>query len=157
LPLFDVSTAVFRLERPFATVDPADNVFRNTGDQINWGVEGMVTGHLAPRLVTYAGLTVLDPTLNDTPNAAVDGKQFVAIPKYKSNLLTEYRLPVGRATYASLNWQLVGGRPIDDVNSVYTPAYNVVDLGVRYAHSLSQAALTFRLNVNNVGDTHYWS
>ena len=63
----------------------------------------------------------------------------------------------GRATYASVNWQRVGGRPIDDVNSAYAPAYNAVGLGVRYAHSLSQAALTFRLNVNSVGDTHYWS
>jgi iron complex outermembrane receptor protein len=157
LPMFDVSTAVFRLERPFATVDPADNVFRNTGNQINWGVEGMLTGRLGARLVTYGGLTVLDPTLTDTPNPLVDGKQFVGIPTYKSNLLTEYRLPLGRATYASLNWQLVGRRPIDDVNTAYTPAYNVVDLGVRYAHSLPQAALTFRLNVNNIGDTHYWS
>jgi iron complex outermembrane receptor protein len=156
-PTLDVSTAVFRLERPFANLDPADNIFRISGDQVNWGVEGTITGRIGPRLVTYGGLTILDPTLTDTPSAATSGRQFVGIPKYKSNLLTEYRLPLGRATFASLNWQLVGRRPIDDVNSVYTPVHSVVDAGIRYAHSLQQAALTFRLTVNNIGDVHYWS
>ena len=157
LPMLDVSTAVFRLDRPFATLDPADNVFRVTGNQVNWGVEGMVTGRVGRRLVTYGGLTLLDPKLTDTPTPATNDKHFVGIPTYKSNLLTEYRLPFGNATFASLNWQLVGRRPIDDVNTAYTPAYHVVDVGARYACSLPNAVLTFRFNVNNVGDTHYWS
>ena len=56
-----------------------------------------------------------------------------------------------------LNWQLVGRRPIDDANTSYTPAYNVVDAGVRYAHPLKGVAATWRLNVNNIGNAHYWS
>ena len=49
----------------------------------------------------------------------------------KSNLLSEYRFY--GSTYTSINWQFVGRRPIDDINSTYTPAYNVVDLGARYS------------------------
>ena len=54
-------------------------------------------------------------------------------------------------------WQLVGGRPIDDINSLYTPAYNVVDVGFRYAHPIAGKSTTWRLTLNNVGDAHYWS
>ena len=157
LRAFDVSTAWFRLERPFANLDPADNVFRVSGDQINYGVEAMVTGRIGRRLVTYGGFTVLDPKMTDTLAPEAEGSHFVGIPTWKSNLLTEYRVPAGAATYATLNWQLVGRRPIDDANTAYTPGYHVVDLGARYARSLKGIVATWRLNVNNVGDTHYWS
>jgi iron complex outermembrane receptor protein len=157
LRAIDLSTAWFRLERPFANLDPADNVFRISGDQINYGVEGMVTGRIGTRLVTYGGLTVLDPKMTDTLLAEADGRHFVGIPTWKSNLLTEYRLPVGSATFVNVNWQLVGRRPIDDLNTQYTPAYTVIDLGARYAHTLGRTVATWRLNVNNIGDAHYWS
>src|SRR4030095_10647057 len=39
LPSLDFSTAWFRLERPFANLDPADNVFKISGDQLNYGIE----------------------------------------------------------------------------------------------------------------------
>jgi iron complex outermembrane receptor protein len=157
LASLDLSTAVFRLERPFAFLEPADNTFRIAGEQVNYGVEAMLTGRVGTRLVTYGGLTVLDPTLRKTATAETGGKQFVGIPAFKSNVLTEYRLAAGPAAFVTLNWQLVGRRPIDDLNSMWTPAYHVVDAGVRYAHSLSRAAATWRLTVNNIGNTHYWS
>jgi iron complex outermembrane receptor protein len=81
----------------------------------------------------------------------------VGIPAYRSNLFAEYRLPLGRATFANVNWQLVGRRPIDDINSTWTPAYDVVDLGMRYARPIMNRMTTWRLTVNNVTDVHYWS
>ena len=46
LPSLDFSTAWFRLERPFANLDPADNVFKISGDQLNYGIEAIVTGRV---------------------------------------------------------------------------------------------------------------
>jgi iron complex outermembrane receptor protein len=157
LPSLDFSTAWFRLERPFANLDPADNVFKISGDQLNYGIEATVTGRVGTRLTTYAGFTVLDPALTNALAAEAEGKNFVGIPAWKSNVLTEYRVPAGPATFVMLNWQLVGRRPIDDANTAYTPSYNVVDAGVRYAHPLNGVAATWRLNLNNIGNTHYWS
>jgi iron complex outermembrane receptor protein len=154
-PLVDLATAVFRIHRPFAMTDPADNVFKISGEQVNTGVEAIVTGRVTPRLLMFGGFTVLDPTLTKTGNPLTNGKQFVNIPHFKSNLLMEYRFFM--ATYASVNWQLVGSRPIDDINSTYTPAYHVVDLGVRYSHTVTGAVATWRFQVNNVADVHYWS
>ena len=128
-----------------------------SGDQVNYGFEAMLTGRVAGRLLIYGGITVLDPTLTKTGNATTEGKQFVGIPRFKSNLLTEYRLPVGTGTFVSLNWQGVGRRAIDDINSAYTPSYNIVDLGMRYRHAIANTFATWRLTINNVADAHYWS
>jgi iron complex outermembrane receptor protein len=155
-PLIDLATAVFRINRPFAMTDPSDNVFKVSGDQVNTGFEAIVTGRVTPRLLMFGGFTVLNPTLTQTGNPLTDGKQFVNIPKFKSNLLTEYRF-FGQATYASVNWQYVGSRPIDDINSTYTPDYHVVDLGVRHSRALRGVVATWRFQVNNVADVHYWS
>jgi iron complex outermembrane receptor protein len=155
-PLIDLATAFFRIDRPFAMTDPADNVFKISGEQINKGFEAIVTGRVTERLLMFGGFTVLDPTLTKTGNPLTDGKQFVNIPKFKSNLLTEYRF-FGAGTYASVNWQHVGRRPIDDINSTYTPAYEVVDLGVRHSHRLGNVVATWKFQVNNVADAHYWS
>jgi iron complex outermembrane receptor protein len=155
-PLIDLATAVFRINRPFAMTDPADNVFKVSGDQVNTGVEAIITGRVTPRLLMFGGFTVLNPTLTKTGNPLTNGKQFVNVPTFKSNLLTEYRI-FGAATSASVNWQYVGRRPIDDINSAYTPAYDVVDLGVRHSHTLGNVVATWRFQVNNVADVHYWS
>ena len=157
LASLDLSAAWFRLRRPFANLDPADNVFKISGDQVNNGVEAMVTGRVGTRLVTYGGFTVLDPVLTDTLAPEANNKQFVGIPAWKSNLLTEYRVAAGPATFVSLNWQLVGERPIDDANTAFTPSYHVVDIGARYARALKNVMTTWRVTVNNVGNTHYWS
>src|SRR4030095_13456490 len=69
---------------------------------------------------------------------------------------TEYRF-YGPSTYASVNWQFVGRRPIDDVNSTYTHACNVVDLGVRHSRVVASTVMTWKFQVNNVADVHYWS
>ena len=45
-PLIDLATAVFRINRPFAMTDPADNVFKISGDQVNTGFEAIVTGRV---------------------------------------------------------------------------------------------------------------
>jgi iron complex outermembrane receptor protein len=153
----DFTSTVFWIERPFANTDPADNVFKISGDQVNYGVEATLSGRLAERLTVYGGMTVLDTNVTKTGNAATDNKRFVGIPNYKSSLLTEYRLPVGSSTFASVTWQLLGRRAIDDINSAWTPAYNVVDLGVRYSHRLLRQSITWKAAVNNVADVHYWS
>jgi len=152
-----LSTAVFRINRPFAVTDVADNVFKIAGDQINTGLEAMLSGRVAERVIVSAGFTVIDTTVSDTGNPATEGRHFVGVPKLRSNMLVEYQVPVGTATFLSVNWQSVGRRPIDDINSSWTPAYNVVDLGTRYGLRVLGQAMTLRVGVNNLTDVHYWS
>jgi iron complex outermembrane receptor protein len=165
------STAMFRLDRPFANyiagvsnpVCGAQSGTSNceayviTGDQRNYGIETMLSGRIVERLMITGGLVVLNPKLTDTGIAATNNKNFVGIPDYKSNILAEYHLPFLTGVFANFDWQHVGRRAIDDINSSYTPQYNVFDFGVRYTTRIAGRVTTFRVTANNATNVFYWS
>ena len=165
------STALFRVERPFANyalgvVNPvcgaesgtsSCQAYEITGQQVNYGIETMVSGRIVDSLMITGGLSVLNPKLTDTGIAATNNKDFVGIPDFKSNFLAEYRLPKIAGAFFNFDWQHVGRRPIDDINSAYTPQYNTFDFGVRYTRRIKENAITWRVTVGNATDVHYWS
>jgi iron complex outermembrane receptor protein len=91
------------------------------------------------------------------PTYVTNNKDFVGIPAYKSNILAEYRLPTLKGAFFNFDWQHVGRRPVDDINSYYVPQYNTFDLGVRYTAKVFGKVATWRVTANNVSDVHYWS
>ena len=157
LARIDLSAALFRIERPFANIDPADNAFKISGNQVNTGLEFAATGEVVEGLTVYGGLTLLDAKLKDTGNAATDAKAFVGNPKVKGNVLVEYRIPGVDGLVGSFDWQYSGKRAGNDINSFYVDGYSVFDLGARYATLVWGKSVTWRLAVNNITDKHYWS
>jgi iron complex outermembrane receptor protein len=165
------SASMFRIKRPFANFvtgvsDPVCGAqsgttncqtFKISGEQLNYGAEGMVSGRIVESLMVTGGVSVLDPKLVNTGVAATDRKQFVGIPHYKSNVFAEYRLPRLKGVYLNLDWQHVGRRAMDDINSAYVPQYNLFDLGVRYTARFLGRSTTWRLTANNLTNVHYWS
>ena len=197
------STALFRIQRPFAdavlvsqyisaaspvkcgaTTLVSGQVCDNdqiVGNQVNYGAEAMLSGRIIDSLMITGGITVLNPKLTDTvvnvpkgsvfdginlapgctttlcPTYVTNNKDFVGIPAYKSNILAEYRLPTLRGAFFNFDWQHVGRRPVDDINSYYVPQYNTFDLGVRYTAKVFGKVATWRVTANNVSDVHYWS
>ena len=157
LSKLDLSMALFRLARPFANTDPTDNVFKVSGQQVNVGMEAQAAGEIAPHLVIYGGITLLDPKLNGTGNPATDGKQYVGMPKARSNILLDYQLPAIPGLALSADWQHIGKRPANDTNTTFAAAADVFNVGLNYASTVLSKAVTWRLMVNNVADTRYWS
>ncbi len=157
LPKLDLTAAVFRLERPFANTDPVDNTFKISGDQVNYGLEMMAVGLLTDTVTLYGGFTALDPKLKDTGNPLTDNKQYVGMPKFRSNLLFEFRVPPVPGLVLTFDWQYADRRPANDANTMWVPSYNNFDIGARYASKLFDKLTTWRLGVNNVTDQHYWS
>jgi iron complex outermembrane receptor protein len=164
------STSLFRVERPFANYVVVPNStcgtllpsqvcqeYQITGDQVNYGIETMLSGRVIESLMLTGGLTVLDPKLNSTGIVSTNGMQFVGMPNYKSNILAEYRLPAVHGMFLNFDWQHVGRRPIDDVNSTWTHEYNIFDLGLRYTKMIMGKAVTWRITANNVTNVAYWS
>lgn len=161
----------FRIERPFANFvggvtspicgpqsgTPNCELFEITGSQLNYGVETMLSGRIIESLMLTGGLVVLNPKLTDTGIAATNNRDFVGIPDYKSNILAEYRLPKLPGVFFNFDWQHLGRRPIDDINSEFTPQYNLFDLGICYSTKIAGKATTFRLLAANATDVHYWS
>jgi iron complex outermembrane receptor protein len=163
------STALFRLKRPYignpvplplsaCGITTGSCVINEiTGNQINYGAEAMLSGRIIERLMVTGGITVMNPKLTDTGIPATNNKTFVGIPDYKSNILAEYQLPVLTGVFFNFDWQHVGRRPIDDINSTYVPQYNTFDLGLRYATKIMGKVTNWRIWANNVSDVHYWS
>ena len=165
------ATAMFRIERPFANyatgvVDPICGAqsgtpnceaYRISGNQVNYGVESAVSGRIFDSLMVTGGISVLNPKLTNTGIPATNDRNFIGIPDYKSNILAEYRLPVIVGAFFNFDWQHVGRKPIDDINSAYTPQYNIFDFGVRYTTKILGKVTTWRVTANNATNVFYWS
>jgi iron complex outermembrane receptor protein len=117
----------------------------------------MVSGRIVESLMITGGLSVLNPRLTDTGIAATNNKQFVGIPTLKSNFFVEYRVPLLHGVYVNSDWQHVGSRAMDDINSAHVPQYNLFDLGIRYTTRIAGVSTTWRVTANNLTDVHYWS
>lgn len=157
LAKIDLGAALFRVERPFANIDPTDGIFKISGDQVSRGLEMSAVGEIATNLSVYAGLTLLDDKLQDTGIVATNDKTFVGAPKVKGNALFEYRLPAIPGLVASVDWQFTGTRAGNDTNSFVVAGYDLFDVAARYTEKLFTRAVTWRLAVDNVADRHYWS
>lgn len=153
----DLTAALFRIERPFANIDPTDGVFKISGDQINKGLELSAVGELVRGLTVFGGVTFLDARLEHTPLVTTNDKRYVGAPKVKGNVLFEYRVPAVSGLVASFNYQFSGPRPANDTNSLTAPGYNLFDLGARYTSNLLSKPVTWRLGVDNITDRRYWS
>jgi len=194
---------LFRIRRPFADVEetsttagyncggtplPAGDICENdqiVGQQINKGIEAMLSGNLTQRLRVIGGITALTPILTDTfvllpagnpnvsptctdpagvpasalicPSYVTNNKNLVGIPDYKSNILAEYRIPALTGAFFTFDWQHVGRRAADDRNSYWVPQYNPFDVGGRYSAKVFGRVATWLFTVNNVSNVHYWS
>jgi len=157
LAKIDFTAAVFRIQRPFANIDPSDNVFKISGNQVNKGLEISAIGELVSGLTVYGGVTFLNARLEDTGIASTNDKTFVGAPKVKGNTLFEYQIPGIQGLVAVFDWQFTGTRPGNDTNSFYVAGYNLFDVGARYLSNIVGKNVTWRLAVNNVADKNYWS
>ena len=156
----NVTTALFRIERPFANTIPfsaTQSIYAISGQQVNFGAEISGQGTLFHHLLLDAGFTALNARLNDTGIAATAGKRFVGIPAYHSNLYSEYRVPRVRNLAVTGNWEFDGRRPQDDENLHSTPGFSTFALGFRYAHPIFDKLATLRFSTNNLTDVHYFS
>lgn len=152
-----LTAAAFRIQRPFANIDAASNVFEISGEQVNRGLEFSAVGAVIEHLTVYGGITFLDARLENTPLAATNDKLFVGAPKVKGNVLTEYAVPEVAGLTVSLDYQFSGPRAGDDTNSFMVAGYDLVDLGARYVSSIGSTRVTWRLAVDNIADRRYWS
>ena len=157
LDKIDLTAALFRIQRPFANVNPIDNAFEITGLQVNRGLELSAVGEVVQNLRVYGGVTLLDARLEHTPVPSTNDQIYVGAPKFKGNTLFEYSIPTVPGLVATFDWQFSGPRAADDTNSFFVAGYNLFDLGARYTSSILTKKVTWRLSVDNLTDRHYWS
>jgi iron complex outermembrane recepter protein len=120
-------------------------------------VELSAVGAVVQGLTVYGGLTYLDARLEHTPLATTNDTTYVGAPKIKGNILFEYSFAAISGLVASLDYQFSGPRAANDANTLTVAGYNLIDLGVRYAASIYNRPVTWRLGIDNVADRNYWS
>jgi iron complex outermembrane receptor protein len=157
LDKIDLTAALFRIQRPFANTNLADNEFEISGLQVNRGLELSAVGEVVQNLRVYGGVTLLDARLEHTPLASTNDQIYVGAPKVKGNTLFEYSIPTVPGLVATFDWQFSGPRAANDTNSFFVAGYNLFDLGARYTSSILTKKVTWRLSVDNLTDRHYWS
>lgn len=153
----NLGAALFWLQRPFAYVDPADNRYKEQGEQRNRGVELTASGNVWQQLNIYSGITFLDPRLKNTLYDSTRNKRVVGVAKIQANVLLEYSLPALPAWVYSANLHYTGKRAANQVNTYWTASYTTLDLGARYTSRLNNLPTTFRLSVKNISNKHYWA
>ena len=92
----------------------------------------MLSGRIFESLMVTGGLSVLNPKLTDTGIAATNNETSSAFPITNPTSWPSISCRNSPARFLNFDWQHVGRRPIDDINSEYTPQYNIFDFGVRY-------------------------
>ncbi len=157
LGTIDFTAALFDIKRPFANVNPLDNTFEISGEQVNEGLELSAIGQLLDGLTMYGGITLLSSKLESTPVPATNDRLYVGTPKVKGNMLLEYHVPGLAGLVATFDYQFSGPRPADDTNQFSVAGYNLVDVGARYTLKMWGTPVAWRLAVQNVADRHYWS
>ncbi|MBK0092623.1 TonB-dependent siderophore receptor [Erwinia sp. S59] len=151
-----LTAALFQIKRPFAYTNSSGD-YAIDGEQRNRGLELMADGDLSERLHLFGGMTWLDPRLLDTASTQTDDKQIVGLPRYTASLFAAYDLPMFSGTDIHGGMHYVGRRTTDNQNDGWVGSYTTLDAGAAYKTHLFDTATTFRLDVTNLTNRHYWT
>ena len=155
-----LGAALFRNSQPFqyAQADASDAgfTFVQQGQQTHTGLELTANGQLSDGLQINASASVLQARARNSGTAAYEGHQLVNVPRTRANLHLDYALPFATGLGVTGGWRYASSNTATVDGSVRVPSYSVVDLGLRYRHTLRQQPVTWRLSVDNVFDKFYW-
>ncbi|AUX91973.1 TonB-dependent receptor [Mixta gaviniae] len=151
-----LTAALFQIKRPFAYTN-ASGDYAVDGEQRNRGLELMADGDLSDRLHLYGGMSWLDPRLLSTASAQTENKQIVGLPRYTASLFAAYDLPMLSGVDIHGGMRYVGRRATDNQNEGWVSGYTTLDAGAAYQTRLFNTAATFRLDITNLTNRHYWT
>lgn len=151
-----LSAALFEIRRPFAYTN-ANGDYAVDGEQRNRGLELMADGDVTESLHLYGGMTWLDPRLFDTASRETQGNQVVGLARYSASLFAAWDLPrlTGADLHGGIRYQ--SRRATDNSNDGWVSGYTTLDAGAGYKTRLMNSDATFRLDVTNLTNRHYWT
>jgi iron complex outermembrane receptor protein len=149
--------AAFTATRPTYARDPNTLIFGETGKERYQGIEFTAFGEVTESVRFIGGVTLLDPTLVETPDGSNIGKRTVGQPKYRTTLSMEWDTPFvpGLTLNATGQWQ--SSTYLDSANLQRVAGWYSIDLGARYTINLpDREPIILRATVRNVLDANVW-
>ena len=156
----DFTGAIYRIHQPYQFARP-DNTpegftFLQQGEEVHTGLELGAHGQLGDNLRIVASASFIQARAKNTGVPSYEGHQVVNVPRFRSALYADYRLPFAPRLNLLGGWRYASSNVATPNGEVRVPAYHVFDVGLRYATQWNGHALTWRLSVDNVFNHFYW-
>lgn len=148
------SVALFQIEKPNAIV--ANQVFRNSGEQRNRGIEFSAYGEVAEGVRLIGGATALEAALTRTQNALNQGNAAVGVPELQANVNMEWDIAAVPGLTLDARAVYTADQYVDAANDHTVPSWTRFDAGMRYTHVLRERPLTLRARIENIADSDDW-
>ena len=156
----DLTAALYRIRQPYQFAQPSDTAagftFVQEGIEEHTGLELNADGRLTDNLRLTASLNFIQAEAHNTGTPAYEGHQVVNVPRARSAVYLDYRLPFANNLSVLGGWRYASANPATPNGLVSVPAYNVFDAGLRYTTKLDGHALIWRLNIDNLFNHFYW-
>jgi iron complex outermembrane receptor protein len=150
------SVALFQIRKGLEYLDAASNYYVRNGEAQNRGLELALNGRASRELTVGVSATALNTQQSGTGSAKLDGKRVTDVAAFKSSVYADYLVPQVAGLKLGANWQYSGKKAFDDANTVFVPAYHVVNLSASYATRIGSVGTTFRAGIDNAFDRFYW-
>jgi iron complex outermembrane receptor protein len=155
-----LSAALYRLRQPYQFARPDSTAegftFVQQGNEVHSGLEFNAAGQVTDNLRLTASLNLIRARTESTGAPTYEGHQVVNVPRLRSALYVDYRLPFAPRLGLLGGWRYASPNVATPNGLTRVPAYNVFDAGLRYASQWNGHALTWRLSVDNVFNRFYW-
>jgi iron complex outermembrane receptor protein len=156
----DLTGALYRIHQPYQFAQPDDTpegfTFVQRGEEMHTGLELGAHGQLSDNLRIVASASFIQARAENTGTPSYEGHQVVNVPRFRSALYADYRLPFAPRLTLLGGWRYASPNVATPDGLVRVPAYHVFDAGLRYATHWNGRALTWRLSVDNVFNRFYW-
>jgi iron complex outermembrane receptor protein len=156
----DLTGALYRIHQPYQFAQPDDTpegfTFVQRGEEVHTGLELGAHGKLSDNLRIVASASFIQARAENTGTPLYEGHQVVNVPRFRSALYADYRLPFAPRLALLGGWRYASPNVATPDGLVRVPAYHVFDAGLRYVTHWNGHALTWRLSVDNVFNRFYW-
>ncbi|AHG18398.2 energy transducer TonB [Chania multitudinisentens RB-25] len=148
--------SLFQIDRPSGAVD-GNNLYSVNSEQRNRGIELSLSGDPVDGLNILGSLSLIDAELTRSPNSEVRGNRPVGVAPMQANVGVTYTLPLlkGLSVNSQINYS--GKQYVNQTNTQSIGSWTTVDMGAAYKTRIYGISNTFRFDVRNVFDRHYWA
>jgi iron complex outermembrane receptor protein len=123
---------------------------------INQGFELGFTGKATENLTLFGGVTFLDAKVDKSDNPDIEGNRPSEVTDKMAKITAEYAFSAIDGLVVTGGVYYNGGFYVDQQNEEEVKGYTIADIGLRYATSIENTPVAFRLTVNNITDKDYW-
>lgn len=153
---FGITAAYFDIAQASAFLDPATNIFASIGRQRNKGFEVETFGQPLPGFRLLGGVAYIDGRQEATAGGLTDGRLAFGVSKWNVSASAELDVPGVSGLTVTGRYLFTDRAFLNLANTQVVPAWERVDVGVRYAASVGGRPAAIRLNVTNLLDRAYF-